>query len=122
MVVLDLRTSAAMLAGGLLRPPAQRRRFARALTSRMFRLHLGLVERMGGLRLDLSALDVLRDGPAVVIAPNHPSLIDAALLLSRLPDLTCIMKAEILRNPLFGAGARMAGYVTNEPARSMLRA
>jgi 1-acyl-sn-glycerol-3-phosphate acyltransferase len=122
LVVMSLLASAAMLGGGLLLPAARRQRFARALTSRMFRLHLDLMERLCGLRLDLSALDALRDGPAVVIAPNHPSLIDAALVLSRLPDLTCIMKSEILHNPLFGSGARMAGYVTNEPARSMLRA
>jgi 1-acyl-sn-glycerol-3-phosphate acyltransferase len=110
-----------VLAGSLMRP-VQRRRFARATISRAFRLQFAIASAAGLLRLDLSELDALKTGPAVVIAPNHPSIIDAALLLSRLPDLTCVMKAQILANPLFGCGARMACYITNDPPRSMLRA
>lgn len=117
-----LVTSVGMLLGGLLTPKMRRRRFARGMVSRMFRVYLGAMARLGSMRLDLSALDALRDAPAMVIAPNHPSMIDAGLVLSRLPDLTCIMKAEILHSVLFGAGARMAGYITNDPPRSMLRA
>ena len=117
-----LLASAVILAGGVLMPRERRRRFARGMISRMFRLYLGSMERIGGMRLDLGALDALRDGPAMVIAPNHPSIVDAALVLSRLPNLTCIMKADIRRNVLFGTCARMAGYITNDPPRSMLRA
>ena len=120
--LLCLLTSLAILAGGLVLPRLRRRRFTRAMICGMFRLHLGAMVRLGGLRLDLSALDALKDAPALVIAPNHPSMIDAALVLSRLPDVTCIMKPEILDNPLFGSGVRLAGYITNDPPRRMLRA
>ncbi len=112
----------AVMAARLLMPRARHPRFVRATISRIFRLHLGLMEKIGCLKLDLSELDALRGQPAVVIAPNHPSLIDAALVLSRLPDLICVMKADILRSPLLGSGARMAGYITNEPVRGLLRA
>ena len=122
LIAMCLLTSAGMLAGSLLMPNARHQRFARGLTSMIFRRYLGAMERLGCLRLDVTALDVLRDAPAMVIAPNHPSMIDAGLVLSRLTNLTCIMKAEILRSLLFGAGARMSGYITNEPPRSMLRA
>lgn len=115
-------TSVAMLLGSLLTPRRRRQRFARAVVSRMFRFYLAAMQHLGILRLDLGALDSLRGGPAVVIAPNHPSMIDAGLVLSRLPDVTCIMKAELLRSVLFGAGARIAGYITNHPPRGMLRA
>lgn len=117
-----LLTSAGILAGGLLLPRSRRRPFAKWMIFGMFRLHLAAMGGIGAVRLDLSALDSLRDAPAMVIAPNHPSMIDAALMLSRLPDLTCIMKADILANPLFGSGSRMAGYITSDPPRSMLRA
>ncbi len=122
LAVMCLVTSATILAGGVLLPRARRRQFARWMIFSMFRLHLGAMRGVGAVRLDLSALDSLRDAPPMLIAPNHPSMVDAALLLSRLPDLTCIMKADILANPLFGSGARMAGYITNDPLRSMLRA
>jgi len=117
-----LVTSAAMVLAGLFMRSRERQRFARDVISRFFRLQFRLGTAAGLLRLDLSELDALRDAPPLVIAPNHPSIIDAALLLSRLPDLTCVMKAQILGNPLFGAGARMADYITNDPPRSMLRA
>jgi len=68
---------------------------------------------MGCLRLDLGALDALRSAAPMVIAPNHPSMVDAGLVLSRLPDLACIMKGEILDSILFGTGARAAGYIAS---------
>lgn len=116
-----LLTSAATMGAGLFLPSAQRRRFTRATISLLFRTQFRLCQAAGLLRLDLAALDALRGAPPLVIAPNHPSMIDAALVLSRLPDLTCVMKAEILASPLFGRGARMADYISNDPPRSMLR-
>lgn len=100
----------------------RRQRFARTVISRMFRAYFQAMELMGCLRLDLGALDSLRDAAPMVIAPNHPSMIDAGLVLSRLPDLACIMKAEILDSILFGTGARAAGYIASQPPRGMLRA
>jgi 1-acyl-sn-glycerol-3-phosphate acyltransferase len=117
-----LLSSPVILVGGAMMSRPRRRRFARGMIFRIFRHHLAIMEKLGAFRVDLSALDALRDAPAMVIAPNHPSMIDAALVLSRLPDVACIMKAEILQNVLFGSGARMAGYITNHPPRSMLRA
>ncbi len=41
----------------------------------------------------------------LIIAPNHPSLIDVVLVASRLPRVTCIMKAEISGTTSFSAAA-----------------
>ncbi len=49
--------------------------------------------------------------PAVYVA-NHPSLIDATLILARLPDAICIFKPALLRNPCLAPAALMAGYVS----------
>ncbi|HCE11082.1 MAG TPA: 1-acyl-sn-glycerol-3-phosphate acyltransferase, partial [Oxalobacteraceae bacterium] len=57
---------------------------------------------------------------SLIIAPNHPSLWDVVLIVSRLPDVACIMKAEILGNIFLGGGARLAGYIRNESLRRML--
>ena len=50
-----------------------------------FRLYVGALALTRAYRFDLSALDALRGEPPMIIAPNHPSLIDAVLVLSRLP-------------------------------------
>jgi len=36
-------------------------------------------------RLDLRAVDTLRGGPPLILAPNHPALIDALLILTAIP-------------------------------------
>ncbi len=81
---------------------------------RGFRLYVWVLRTLCACRFDLSALDALRDQGPMVIAANHPSLLDAVLITSRLPNAVCLMKASLMDNPLFGAGARMARYVRND--------
>ena len=76
-----------------------------------FRLFASTLSLSGAYRLDLRAIDALRDGPPVLLVPNHPSLIDALLILTRHPNLVCVMKKELLRNIFLGAGSRLARYI-----------
>lgn len=75
----------------------------------------------GAYRLDLSAIDTLRDGPPVILAPNHPSLIDALLILTRHPNIACVMKAELMDNVFLGAGSRLARYIPSDNPRQMIK-
>lgn len=86
-----------------------------------FRLFLVTLELTGRFRFDLSELDALRDEEALILAPNHPSLWDVVLIVSRLPKMACIMKAEIVNNLFLGAGARLARYIRNDSLRSMIQ-
>ncbi|HXQ64768.1 MAG TPA: lysophospholipid acyltransferase family protein [Steroidobacteraceae bacterium] len=85
-----------------------------------FRLYVWSLRLMGAYRLDLAALSELRGGPAVVLAPNHPSLIDALLIIAHDPNVACVMKSSLMNNLFLGAGARLAGYIRNEPTRRMI--
>ena len=76
-----------------------------------FRLFAWTLSLSGAYRLDLRAIDALRGGPPVLLVPNHPSLIDALLILTRHPNLVCVMKKELLRNIFLGAGSRLARYI-----------
>jgi 1-acyl-sn-glycerol-3-phosphate acyltransferase len=87
----------------------------------LFRFFVGLLHLLGLARCDLRALDALRDGPPVVIAPNHPTYLDAMLIVSRLPRAACVMKSEILHNPFLGGGARLAGYIPGDAPKNMMR-
>jgi 1-acyl-sn-glycerol-3-phosphate acyltransferase len=86
-----------------------------------FRLYAWSLSLSGSYRLDLSAIDTLRDGPPLILAPNHPCLIDALLILSRHPNIVCVMKAELMKNLFLGAGSRLARYVRNESSRQMVK-
>jgi 1-acyl-sn-glycerol-3-phosphate acyltransferase len=71
--------------------------------------------------LDLRAIDSLRGGPPVILAPNHPCLIDALLILTRHPNIVCVMKASLMRNVFLGSGSRLARYVPNDSSRQMVK-
>jgi len=86
-----------------------------------FRLYAWSLSITRCYRLDLTALDSLRDGPPMILAPNHPSLIDALLILTRHPNVVCVMKAELMRNMFLGAGSRLARYVPNQSSRQLIK-
>lgn len=101
-------------------PRESGRRVGRRLIYSGFRFYLRALAAIGACRFDLSALDGLRDAGPMIIAPNHPVMIDAVLILSRLPGVACIMKSSILNNPTFGAGARLARYIRNDNPYDMV--
>jgi 1-acyl-sn-glycerol-3-phosphate acyltransferase len=101
-------------------PRALSRRLGRHLISSSARVYLRLLALMGACRFDLCALDALRDAPSMVIAPNHPCLLDALMILAALPGATCVMKAGIVNSVFFGAAARVAGLIRNTPLRTMV--
>src|SRR3984957_11776790 len=105
--------------------PLLPRRLARAWGRRGitagFRLYTRWLELVGVYRLDLSAVDALRGEPALILAANHPSLIDALVILSRHSNLSCVMKADLSANVMFGPGARLARYIRNGSPLQMVR-
>lgn len=104
-----------------LMPRSRSVRFGQAGIMRSFRSLLGLMQLAGLAEFDLSALDALRDQGALVIASNHPTLLDAVLVTSRLPRIVCIAKASLWENPALGAGARLAGYIRNDAPHGLVR-
>ncbi len=97
-------------------------RLGRWLLHAAFRIYLRVLAWDGSYRFDLGALDALRGEGPLIIAPNHPSLIDAVLVISRLPTVACVMKSNIMDNPSLGAGARLARYIRNDDPLQMIRA
>jgi len=95
-------------------PAHTARRIGRGGAMHGFRSYLAIMEALGAWRLDLEELDSLRDAGPLIIAPNHPCLLDAVLVVSRLPNTVCVMKRALLANFLLGPAARCARYVRND--------
>jgi 1-acyl-sn-glycerol-3-phosphate acyltransferase len=101
-------------------PKSRRQHLVRESIRVGFRAYLVVLRRVCGISCDARELDAVRsDGPLIFVA-NHPSLLDAVILMSRMPNATCIMKSLLLRNPLYAVASRMAGYVSNANAEQML--
>ena len=96
-------------------------RIGRRVISRCYGWFWSLAQAVGMMQIDTRALDALAADGALVIAANHPSMLDALLVVARVPRGVCIMKAELMRNVFLGAGARLARYIRNDPPRGMIR-
>ena len=86
-----------------------------------FRLYAWFLSFFGAYRLDLRAIDTLRGGPPLILAPNHPCLIDALLILTRHPNIACVMKGALMSNVFLGAGSRLARYIRSDMPRQMIK-
>lgn len=78
-----------------------------------FRLYLHFLELFCACRFELTELDCLRGDGALVLVANHPSLLDVVMIVSRLPNAVCVMKATLMDKLLLGAAARLARYIPN---------
>jgi 1-acyl-sn-glycerol-3-phosphate acyltransferase len=101
-------------------PTRRGRRIGRLAVMAGFRSYTRFLAATGACRFDLEALDGLRGQGPLILAPNHPGLLDAVMVISRLPDVACILKSELMDNVFLGAGARLARYIRNEPLRRMV--
>lgn len=86
-----------------------------------FRIYAWVLSATRTYLMDLRDIDSLREGPPVILAPNHPSLIDALLILTRHPNIVCVMKSALMRNVFLGSGSRLARYVPNDSSRQMIK-
>lgn len=77
------------------------------------RLEFGELERFAREASQLGA-------PPLIIAPNHPSLLDAIFIMAYVPNVTCVIKASLRRNPFLSGGAKLSGFICNKSPRGMV--
>lgn len=102
-------------------PDARGRELGRAAIAWIYRSFWTVACACRMMRIDASCLDSLKDEPGLIFVANHPTMLDALLLVAHLPRSACIMKASLMKNIFLGAGARLARYIRNDSARGMVR-
>ncbi|MFO1330683.1 MAG: lysophospholipid acyltransferase family protein [Rubrivivax sp.] len=93
----------------------------RAAIARGYAVFWRVARASGLLQMQADALDALADERGLIIVANHPSLLDALMLVAHLPRSACVMKAGLARNPFLGAGARLARYIRNDSTLGLVR-
>lgn len=88
---------------------------------RRFSRYFELLRRWRMLEVDFVGFEDCETWRRTVIAPNHPSLLDAVALISRIPGLDCVMNSKLLRDPVMGGAARLCDYVCNSSPLRMLK-
>lgn len=96
-------------------------RFARAILHHFFSIWLRSLRSLGVLRVRWQGFEsVPLKQPAVWVA-NHPGFLDATFLLACLPDVICVFKPSMIRNPFLAPAAIVAGYAAGEYGPDFIR-
>ena len=101
--------------------PAARTIWLRRQVQRIARTWLGWGTRLRLLRHDIDLQDPLTaEGPARIVIANHPSLIDVIFVLAEIPNVCCVLKAELGHVPVLGVLIRKLDYLSNDDPERML--
>lgn len=95
-----------------------RRRIQRA----MRHVFHGFIETMcslGIMTYEIHGVDRLREPGRLVVA-NHPTLIDVVLLVSLIPEIDCIVKRGLWRNPFLRWPVVWASYIPNSDSEELI--
>jgi 1-acyl-sn-glycerol-3-phosphate acyltransferase len=58
--------------------------------------------------------------PGQLVVCNHPSLIDVLFIGAQMPQVDCIVKDALLRNPILAAPVRWAAYIPNSAPEHLI--
>jgi len=76
--------------------------------------------KMGVFTFDVTGLENRDPEGGQLILANHPTLIDVVLLLSVLPQVDCVVKEAVIRNPFMRASVTTANYISNREPSDLL--
>ncbi len=101
------------------RDPVERQLRVQATVNRAFRHFIGLMVGLGLMEFDAQNLERLRE-PGILVIANHPTLIDAVAVLSRMSRAVVVTKHANQTNFFMGGTVRGAGYISNQSAKTMI--
>jgi 1-acyl-sn-glycerol-3-phosphate acyltransferase len=97
-----------------------RRKYGKKLLKGCFQLFSWIMQFLGVIELRIEGLQHLKTGRRLVLA-NHPSLIDAVILISLIENPNGIIKSSLLKNPSMFGLAKVAGLICNVEGPELVR-
>lgn len=78
--------------------------------------------RLDMITVDFPEADQLGHFRGMIVAANHPSLMDAFAILSVLPRAVCIMRSGLRRRSTLSVVTDLAGYIANDRGAALIHA
>lgn len=92
----------------------KRRKIARHSISNCFRLFIFASKIFGVYDCQVHGIRILLQDRGCLMLANHPTLLDYVILASLIPDLDCVVKADLLKNPFVKGAIKAADYLIND--------
>lgn len=93
---------------------------ARHSVAKIWRLFLRYLVWSGVLSYELVGFERLGK-PGQLILANHPSLLDVLFLIGHVPSLNCIVKNDLLHNPVMSSPVKACGFIPNDQSENLLK-
>jgi 1-acyl-sn-glycerol-3-phosphate acyltransferase len=97
-----------------------RRKYGKCLLKKSFQSFLWGMQVLGVMDLKTKHMDRLKSGGRLVLA-NHPSLIDAVILIALIENPNGIIKSSLFNNPSMYGLAKFAGLMRNVEGPEFIR-
>jgi len=112
LVSVLLAVTVAPLAGIGCRSEEERNLRAQRIIQRAFVFFCWLLQSLGLARIHTHDIARLSE-PGTLVVANHPTLIDAVVLIAAMPQADCIVKQENFVNPFMKGVLKASGYLPN---------
>lgn len=86
---------------------------------RTFHVYIELMRVLGIMTYEVHGVARLREQGRLVVA-NHPTLIDVVMLVSLMPEVDCIVKRGLWRNPFLRWPVIWASYIPNSEGEELI--
>lgn len=90
-----------------------RRRIQRVL-HRSFQLYCGSIRVLKVADVRMEGRERLKGLRGAMVIANHPSLLDVVMIMAAIPNIQCVVKGGLWKNPFFRLTVEGAGYIRND--------
>lgn len=97
-----------------------RRKYGKKLLQRSLQLFLWGMQFLGVMEVHVESIQRLKSGRRLILA-NHPSLIDAVILIPLIENPNGIIKSSLFKNPSMFGLAKISGLICNQDGHELIR-
>ena len=102
------------------RRPGKRQVIARNMIRGAFVFFVWTARAMRLITCDIKGMEHWDPGQSQLLLASHLTLIDVVILLSLFPQVDCVVKAAVTRNPVLRVSAGTANYISNRAPDELL--
>lgn len=81
---------------------------------RSFQLYCAAIHVMKVADVRMEGRERLKDLKGAMVIANHPSLLDVVMIMAAIPNIQCVVKGGLWKNPFFRLTVEGAGYIRND--------